>query len=423
VTHIVRNATRVLRGVFIFRLFIAVFGVLVFAVRWSVGAMPEAFEATPLIGLLMLPGLVTILFLFLPRLEERMGRFYLPVALVLAILTFSLESGIAYVRPGVRILVTLSSGGRINLFWASTEMILFTLIPCVLAGAAYGLSGAVKTATLATVLHLLLGVVTWLYGLPLLGFLVLLPLRVAVLYVFPLISGYLADTWRKEHMALEEANRQLRGYAATVEHLATSRERLRLARDMHDTLAHSLSAVVVQLEAVATLQERDPAAAGMQFEKVRRQARVGLHEARQAILNLRSAPVEELGLAGAIEGLVERFSQRSGIPAEWAVEGAPVPLLPVQANALYRIAEEALSNAERHAEACRLTVRLSYAHGVTLSVHDDGHGFDPAAVDPDRYGLVGIRERAALVDAQVMVDAAPSEATTLTVRIAEPWQD
>ena len=422
-THIVRNATRVLRGVFIFRLFIAVFVIGVFAVRWSVRATPEAFEATPFVGLLMLPALATMFFLFLPGLEERMGRFYLPVALVMTILVFSLESGVAYIRPGVRILVTLPSGGGISLFWASTEMILFTLIPCVLAGAAYGLRGAVKAATLATVLHLLLGVVTWLYGVPLVGFLVLLPLRIAVLYVFPLITGYLADTWRQEHVALEKANRQLRGYAATVEHLATSRERVRLARDMHDTLAHSLSAVVVQLEAVNALQETDPAAARAQLDKVGWQARAGLDEARRAILNLRSAPVEELGLAGAIEQLVERFGQRNGLLTDWAVEGEPVPLLPVQANALYRTAEEALANVERHAEANRLAVRLSYTDGVTLCVQDDGQGFDPVTVDPARYGLVGIRERAALIDAQVTVDSAPNEGTTLTVHIAEPWED
>ncbi len=121
--------------------------------------------------------------------------------------------------------------------------------------------------------------------------------------------------------------------------------------------------------------------------------------------------------------LVERFSQRNGIPVDWAVEGEPEPLLPAQANALYRIAEEALRNVERHAEASRLTVRLSYADGVALNVQDDGEGFDPEVVEPNRYGLVGIRERAALVDGQVTVVSAPNEGTTLTVRIVEPWED
>jgi signal transduction histidine kinase len=420
VTHIVRNAIRVLRGVFIFRLFIIVFGILVFAIRWSVQTPPQALQSSSCFALL--PALATTVFLFLPGLEKRIRHSYLPVALVMAILVFSLESGFAYLHPGWHVLVALPYGRIVSLFWGSTEMILMVLIPCVLAGAAYGLRGAVKAATLATLLHLATGVFAGLSGMPPGGFLALLPLRLGVLYVFPLITGYLADTWRQEHMAVQQANRQLRGYAATIEHLATSRERVRLARDMHDTLAHSLSALVVQLEAVDALQEVDPASARAQFAKVRQQARIGLDEARQAILNLRSAPVEELGLAGAIEQVVEWFGQRNGIPANWVVEGEPVPLLPVQANALYRIAEEALDNVERHAEAGQLTVRLSYEHGVAFSVQDDGQGFDPETVDSDRYGLVGIYERAALVDAQVMVDSAPNKGTTLTVKIVEPWQ-
>lgn len=425
--NIVRNATRVLRGVFIFRLFVVVFGMAVFAIRWLAQLPPEALEAFPRFSLfpplILTTELITLLFLFLPGLEKQVGRFYLPIALTLAILVFSLESGMAYLHLGRHVLIALPSGRVVSLFWASTEVILLALIPCVLAGAAYGLRGAVKAATFATLLHLMQGVVTWLYGAPLGSFLAWLPLRIGVLYVFPLITGYLADTWRREHIALQEANRQLRGYAATVEHLATSRERVRLARDMHDTLAHSLSAVVVQLEAVDTLQETDPTAAKEQLAKVRQQARIGLDETRQAILNLRSAPVEELGLAKAIEQSVERISQRNGIRADWAVEGDPVPLLPVQANALYRIAEEALSNVGRHAQASHLTVRLSYEDGVMLSVQDDGLGFDPAAIDPERYGLLGICERAGLVDAQVMVDSAPNKGTTLKVKIAEPWKD
>jgi len=429
VTYIIRNTTRVLRGVFIFRLFIVVFGILVFAAFRSVLRPPETFESPLHLGLLLLPPLVitlvTLLYLFLPGLEKRMGHSYLPIALVMAILVFSLESGLAYIYPGRHIFITLPSGQVISLFRASTEMILMALIPCVLAGAAYGLRGAVRAATLATLLHLTTGIVVWLSDMPHFrwGFLALLPLRVGVLYVFPLITGYLADTWRREQKAVQKANRQLRGYAATVEHLATSRERVRLARDMHDTLAHSLAALIVQLEAVAVLQETDPTATRAQLDKIRQQARVGLDETRRAILNLRSAPVEELGLAGAIEQLVEQFSQRSGIPADWAVEGEPVPLLPVQANALYRTAREALTNVERHAEASQLAVCLSYADGVTLNVQDNGQGFDPAAVDPERYGLAGIYERAALVDGQVTVHSAPNEGTTLIVRIGEPWEN
>lgn len=423
-TNILRNAVRVLRAVFVFRFFVFAFAVVVFAIHWSVQGPLEAFEAparfgSPLLGL----AAVTVLFLFFPGLEERIGRPYLPTALFLTILLFALESGVSYLQPGSHFLIQLPTGQVLSVFWASTEMILMALIPCMLAGAAYGVRGALVAATFAAGLHVLSGVAVWLSGIPLRGFLALFPLRIGVLFVFPLISGYLADTWRREHEALERANRRLRGYAATAEHLATSRERVRLARDMHDTLAHSLSAVVVQLEAVAALQETESAAARQQLAKVQKQARNGLDEARRAIQNLRSAPVEELGLAEAIEQLAERFGRRNGIAIDWTLEGEPAPLLPVQANALYRVIEEALSNVERHAEARRVSVRMSYQKGVTLTVRDDGRGFDPGAVDANRYGLVGIHERAALIDAEVTVESAPNEGTTLTVHIAEPWED
>jgi signal transduction histidine kinase len=243
-----------------------------------------------------------------------------------------------------------------------------------------------------------------------------------VLYGFPIIAGYLADTWRQEHQALLVANRQLRGYAATIEQLATSRERVRLARAMHDTLAHTLAAMVIQLEAVDALQEVNPKAAQAQLSKASREARTGLEEARQAILDLRSAPVEEHGLDEALEQMVRRFGQRNGIQTGWTLKGSPTPLLPVQANALYRITEEALSNVERHSDARSLEVSMEYGIGVTLAIHDDGIGFDPHDVDEGRYGLLGIRERATLVDGQVDIASSPGAGTTLSVHIAELWQ-
>ncbi|MFZ5915633.1 MAG: sensor histidine kinase [Chloroflexota bacterium] len=422
--RIVRNATRILRAVLLFRLFIVAFGVVVFTIRWAVQSPLETLESSTFFGPSMLAmTVVTALFLFLPGLEKRMGRAYLPTALGLTILASSLESGMAYLHPGAHLLITLPSGRAFSIFWASTEIVLTTLIPCVLAGAVYGLRGAIGSASLATALHLATGIIVWLLDVPPLGFLALLPLRLAVLYGFPFIAGYLADTWRREHAAVVEANRQLRGYAATVENLATFRERVRLAREMHDTLAHSLSAVVVQLEAIDALQSSDPAAAHEQLAKVRHQARLGLDEARRAIQNLRTNPVEELGLVGAMAQLTAQFGRRNGIHTDWAVVGEPAPLLPVQANALYRMAEEALSNVERHAAAGRVAVSLCYAEGVTLTVQDDGRGFDPDIVDSDRFGLVGIRERAALVDGRVTVESTPGEGTTLTVQIVEPWED
>jgi signal transduction histidine kinase len=423
VTNIVRNAVRVLRGVMIFRLLLILLGVLVLVMHWLPINTPRSGLKMGLAALL--PTLITSLFLLIPRLERPFGRFYLPIALVLTILDFSIQYGIAYLRLDSvgHVLVTFPTGQEVSFFWASTEIILLVLLPCMLAGAAYGTRSAVVTASLATAIHLVLGIVIWQAGRPLEGFLSLLPLRIGILYAFPMIAGGMADTWRREHHELELANRQLRGYAATVENLATSRERVRLARAMHDTLAHSLSALIVQLEALETLQESDPAVARTQLGKIRQHARVGLDEARRAIQDLRSAPVEELGLPAALKRLVTQFGQHNGIETQWALKGEPFPLLPVQANALYRMAEEALNNVERHAEANQVTMQLDYGRGVTISIQDNGQGFDPDAIDTERYGLVGVRERAALIDGGMTVETAPGQGTTVAVHIAEPWKE
>lgn len=421
-TNIARNTTRVLRGLFLFRLFMLLFGGIVLAARSPIVGPALMTNTHPLWSLIALPSLLAMVYMLLPGLQEKLGKRYLPIALALTILGFAAESSVEYVFPGISVRVTLSSGREFNLPWAPTEMILMLLIPCVLGGAAYGVRGALRTAHFATLLHLLTGIAVWTWGTSPRGFLGLLPMRVAVLYVLPLIAGYLSDTWRKEHDALEAANRHLRGYAATVEHLATSRERVRLARAMHDTLAHTLASLVVQFEAVDTLQETDPQAAQAQIEKIKAQTRLGLDEARRAIRDLRAAPVEELGLAQAICALTDRFGQRNGVSATCQIQGEPFPLLPAQANTLYRIAEEALTNVERHAGACTLAVSLDYNTAITLTIQDDGQGFDPAAVPADRYGLVGIRERAELIDATVRLETAPQQGTRLVVQIAEPWE-
>jgi signal transduction histidine kinase len=422
VTNIVRNATRVLRGFFVLRLVTLVLGAVIYTVRWSAFASPEPFETPAGLIVIALSTIAVTLFLLLPWIEKRLGRYYLPAALALVITVFTLESGSAYIHPRTQLIITLPAGRQIYVPWVQTEMILMTLVPCVLAGAAYGLRGAIRAASLATILHLVIGLEIWWFQGSLRGFVLSLLTRVAVLYGFPIIAGYLSDTWRQEHQALSEANRQLRGYAATIEQLATSRERVRLARAMHDTLAHTLAAMVIQLEAVDALQEVDPYAAQAQLHKASQEARAGLDEARQAILDLRSAPVEEHGLDEALEQMVRRFGQRNGIQTTWTVKGSPTPLLPVQANALYRITEEALDNVARHAGARSLDVSIKYETGVTLSIRDDGSGFDPHDVDEGRYGLLGIRERATLVDGETEIISAPGAGTTLIVNISELWQ-
>ncbi len=421
-SHIERNTARVLRGLFVLRFFLFLFGAGILALRSTLMRPAQITEMHPLWGLTMLPTLLTMIYLFIPGLSSGLGQHYLPTALAATIVSFAIESLTGYLSSAAHARIILAGGREFNIAWTPGDMILLVVLACMLAGATYGRRGALHAAHLAVILHILTAIAVWLWGPSPRVFLILLPLRIAMLYLFPLFAGYMADAWREEHAALETANRQLRGYAATIEHLATSRERVRLAQAMHDTLAHTLASLVVQFEAAEALQEIDPQAAWAQIAKIKNQARLGLDEARHAIQDLRATPVEELGLAEAICQLTKRFEQKNGLSVECRVEGEPFPLLPVQANAMYRIAEEALTNVERHAEAEHLWVCLSYESGVTLTIEDDGQGFDPANVPPDRYGLVGIRERAELIEATVNLESAPTQGTRLVVQIATPWE-
>jgi signal transduction histidine kinase len=280
------------------------------------------------------------------------------------------------------------------------------LIPLVLMAWAYGRRGALLGSTWAAVLHLGIG----LWALPkdksLVFFLAQAIARIALLYLVPLIVSVLAERERQQHAELEAAHQRLRRHAATVEQLAVSRERNRLARDLHDTLAHSLSALTVQLEALRTLVTNDPASVQEAVDELSAVARRGLEESRQAIQALRTDRVETLGLANALQDTLLAFQARTGVRANLSVAGEESDLTAEETQVLFRIAEEALANVERHASARQVAVRLARGIDcVDLVIRDDGIGFNPATVDQDRYGLTGMQERAAMIGATLEVNS------------------
>jgi len=289
-----------------------------------------------------------------------------------------------------------------------TEPFFFLLIPLVLLAWGYGRRGAVWGSTWAAILHL--GTGCWALQQDILarGFFARAVIRIALLYLVPLIVSILAQRERRQHAQLEAAHQRLRRHAATVEQLAVSRERNRLARDLHDTLAHSLSALTVQLEALRTLLTHDPAVAQDALNGVTALARTGLEESRQAIQALRTDPLKTLGLVGALRSTLQAFQARTGVQADLSVAGQEPDLTDEEAQALFRIADEALTNVERHAAAQQVAVRLAFGNDrIDLVIQDDGVGFDPDAVDPGHYGLTGIQERAAMIGATLKVHSRP----------------
>jgi signal transduction histidine kinase len=157
--------------------------------------------------------------------------------------------------------------------------------------------------------------------------------------------------------------------------LAVTQERNRLARELHDTLAHSLSAVAVQIEAAQALSEVDAAAGHKMLEQALQTTRGGLTDARRSLHALRSSPLEDLGLALALRDLAESVAARAGLKLDLQISPNLENLRPEIEQCLYRVAQEALTNVARHARAGSVRVALAGENGqVRLAVSDDGCG-------------------------------------------------
>jgi signal transduction histidine kinase len=216
---------------------------------------------------------------------------------------------------------------------------------------------------------------------------------------------------------LSAANQKLREYAAQVDELATARERNRVAREIHDSLGHFLTVINVQLEAATLLVERDVPRTLEAMYKAKSLAQEGLSEVRRSVAALRASPTASRPLPEAVEALAEEL-RAAGIIANLQVNGQPRPMPPAAELALYRAAQEALTNIRKHARASRVDLRLDYVPGgpVRLRVQDNGVGAVQGAVEANGgFGLLGLRERLQLVGGQVQLHTAPGEGFTLEV--------
>ena len=250
-------------------------------------------------------------------------------------------------------------------------------------------------------------------------------LSTAIQTVSFLVIGYfinaLMTQLRAQQDSLEQANAQLIHYASTLEHLTISRERNRLARELHDTLAHTLSALTVQLEAVKAYWDIDATAAQAMLNKALEATRSGLQETRRALKSLRASPLDDLGLSLALRRIVESVAKRANFTFDLAISEQIPSLSPDVEQCIYRVAQEAVANVTHHANAKNLQVYLTFnGQEILLLVHDDGLGFaERPGQNSDHFGLSGMRERAQLVGGQVTIDSQPGQGTTIRLTIKE----
>jgi signal transduction histidine kinase len=192
---------------------------------------------------------------------------------------------------------------------------------------------------------------------------------------------------------LEAAERQLRVEAMQTAALAAAEERNRIAREIHDVLAHSLTVIVIQAQAIQRLVTSNPPAAEESAATVARLARDGLQEARRSVAALRDRPSEVDGLP-MIRTLVEEFGRNTATPTRLAVTGHDHGVSPNVWTSLYRAIQEALTNAQRHGQARNIDVRIELGDPIRLTVEDDGKITTDSPVEPGN-GLIGMSERAA----------------------------
>src|SRR6266404_5031384 len=203
--------------------------------------------------------------------------------------------------------------------------------------------------------------------------------------------------------------REVERLAEESRYAAVVRERLKIARDLHDTLAHSMMAMLSEVRLLRKLEMHDLKSLREELARAEEVAHEGLNEARTAITQMRVNAVRDTGLGSALGKAFGRFIADPGA-ASFGDE---------RAETLFRMAEEALRNIERHAMATRAVVTLETVDGtqLKLSIEDDGVGFDPGAPRQGHYGIVGLHEQAHLIGAHLCIDSAPGRGTTLTVNL------
>jgi signal transduction histidine kinase len=188
-------------------------------------------------------------------------------------------------------------------------------------------------------------------------------------------------------------------------------ERRRLARELHDETGQALTSLLLGLKAIRRAANDDEAD---KAETELRQLIVdALRDVRALAVELRPAALDDFGLVPALERLAETFAERSGIAT--AVQAAlGQERLPTDTEtALYRLVQEALTNVVKHAAATRVNIVLTRrGGGVSVVIEDDGQGFDQSSIGNDSLGLVGMRERLALLDGTLTVETRPGSGTT-----------
>ncbi|MCA1991167.1 MAG: sensor histidine kinase [Coleofasciculus sp. S288] len=229
-------------------------------------------------------------------------------------------------------------------------------------------------------------------------------LGLTLVFVLLFMNAIIAERQSREKLAI--ANEKLRQYALRIENQATLQERNRIARDIHDSLGHSLTALNLQLETAVKLSSSDPNKAKQFLARAKQLGSQALQEVRQSVAALRSDPLQGQSVEQAIASLVEEFRCTTGVTPAFSTHLSH--LLSVElSTAIYRIVQEALTNICKYADATEINIQLGIsAAKLYLQIQDNGKGFDLER-NTTGFGLQGMRERTLALGGRFEIDSAP----------------
>lgn len=392
----------------VFRLFTAIQFIFLF---FSIVAFTK-YEApkhpVTAMALMLAATGVLLIYLFWPGLEHRMRAAYLPLALGISIIG---------IFGGEWLAGTIGPDEYMAL---AQETVLFLFFPMLVVSWQYNFRVVALFLVVIGMLDFALasfvfghtGMIAIDYGRTIFS-------RLAAFLAVGYIISHLMREQRAQRQSLQKANTELAHYATTLEQLTISQERNRMARELHDTLAHTLSGMAVQLEAVQSLWDSSPDEARAMLTKSLSATRSGLTETRRALQALRASPLDDLGLLLALRTLAETIAARASLQLEWNLPENLPKLPPDVEQGLYRISQEAFQNIVRHAAASKIQVDWAQKNGsAALTISDDGRGFSVDGVDgAQHFGLRGMQERASMLGANLEVTSQLGQGTQVKISL------
>jgi signal transduction histidine kinase len=239
----------------------------------------------------------------------------------------------------------------------------------------------------------------------------------SLVFVLLLMNTVLAERKSREKLAI--ANEQLRQYALRIENNATLEERNRIAREIHDSLGHSLTALNLQLETALKLWQSNPAKAQTFLARAKELGSKALKDVRQSVSTMRANPLQDKTLEEAIASLLDDFHRAHGIiPISIInIDNSPPPEINI---AIYRIIQESLTNISKHASATEILLDITTtANSLYLMIQDNGRGFD-IQQNTTGFGLQSMRDRTLALGGEFNINSTPGSGCQIIIEIPLP---